>query len=209
MNIKAYFTGKSGVVFWVNIVLMAVVLIGVPMGAFYALDKFTHHGEKIEVPTVTGLSAFAATEALESAGLRVEIADSMYSAKARPGAVIEQTPRGGSQVKSGRIIYLTINQRGEPMVKFPDIVHNSSLREAEAQLKVLGFSLTPCERVEGQPRDFVVGVRQGARDLHAGEMVSRDRALTILAGAGENDSLELDSLFDAGPESAADFDMDF
>ena len=209
MNIKAYFTGKSGIVFWVNIVLMGVVLVGVPLGAFYALDQFTLHGEKIEVPQVVGRSAFDATEQLEAAGLRVEIADSMYSAKAKPGAVIEQTPRGGSQVKSGRIIYLTINLKGEPMVKFPDIVRNSSLREAEAQLKVLGFSLTPPERVEGQPRDFVVGVRQGARDLYAGQMVSRDRALTILAGAGESDSLEMDTLYNVEPESAADFDMDF
>jgi len=209
MNIKAYFTGKSGIVFWVNIVLMGVVLVGVPLGAFYALDQFTLHGEKIEVPQVVGRSAFDATGQLEAAGLRVEIADSMYSAKAKPGAVIEQTPRGGSQVKSGRIIYLTINLKGEPMVKFPDIVRNSSLREAEAQLKVLGFSLTPPERVEGQPRDFVVGVRQGARDLYAGQMVSRDRALTILAGAGESDSLEMDTLYNVEQESAADFDMDF
>ena len=185
MNIKAYFTGKSGIVFWVNIVLMGAVLVGVPLGAFYALDQFTLHGEQIEVPQVVGCSAYDATEQLEAASLRVEIADSMYSAKAKPGAVIEQTPRGGSQVKSGRIIYLTINMKGEPMVKFPDIVRNSSLREAEAQLKVLGFSLTPPKRVEGQPRDFVVGVRQGTRELYAGQMVSRDRALTILAGAGE------------------------
>jgi hypothetical protein len=209
MNIKAYFTGKSGMVFWLNIVLMGVVLVGVPLGAFYALDQFTRHGEKIEVPNVVGSSAFHATEKLEEAGLRVEIADSMYNTRMAPGAVIEQTPRGGSMVKNGRIIYLTINLKGEPMVKFPDIIHNSSLREAEAHLKVLGFSLTPCERVEGQPRDFVVGVRQGTRDLHTGEMVSRDRALTILAGAGVVDSLEMDTLFDVEPESAADFDMDF
>jgi hypothetical protein len=40
-------------------------------------------------------------------------------------------------------------------------------------------------------------------------MVSRDRALTILAGAGESDSLELDSMYEAEPEGAVDFDMDF
>ena len=158
---------------------------------------------------MVGSSAYNATELLEEAGLRVEIADSMYNTRMAPGAVIEQTPRGGSLVKNGRIIYLTINLKGEPMVKFPDLVHNSSLREAEAQLKVLGFSLTPCERVDGQPRDFVVGVKQGTRYLHTGEMVSRDRALTILAGAGEIDSLELDTLVGAEPESAADFDLDF
>ena len=209
MGLKSYFCGRSGVVFWVNIALMALVLTAVPIVVFYALGEFTHHGEKIEVPDVVGRSARSAEEELLGAGLRVEIADSVYQAKARPGAVIEQTPRGGSYVKSGRIIYLTINLKGEPMVKFPDIVQNSSLREAEAQLKALGFSLTPCLRVEGQPRDFVVGVRQGMRDLYAGQMVSRDRALTIMAGAGASDSLELDSMYETEPEGAVDFDMDF
>lgn len=187
MDIKAYFKGKSGKIFWTNIILMGVVIIALPMIAFYALGVFTHHGEQIEVPNVIGKSEYRATEILEEEGLRVIVADSSYSAKVAPGTVLEQTPKGGNLVKSGRIIYLTVNLNGEPMVKFPDIIENSSLREAEAQLRSLGFSLTPCERVPNRPKDFVIGVRQGMKNLYTGMMVSRDRALTILAGAGEEE----------------------
>lgn len=207
MGLKRYFSGKTGTWFWGNIAMMVVVFFGVIFGFFALLGEFTHNGEKIEVPRVVGGSIEIAERTLENSKLRVVISDSMYNAKLPAGAVIEQTPRAGTFVKSGRRIYLIINMRGEPMVKFPDIINNSSLREAEAQLSFLEFSLTPPERVYGQPRDFVVGVRQGLRNLHAGEMVSRERALTIVVGAGEVDSTEIaiDSLLDSPKEVELDF----
>ena len=207
MSIKAYFCGKSGLWFWGNIVMMFVVLVGAIFAVFSLLGEFTHNGEKIEVPRVVGSSMEMAERTLENARLRYAVADSMYNPKIPGGAVIEQTPRAGSFVKSGRIIYLTVNMMGEPMVKFPDIVGNSSLREAEAQLRVLGFSLTPPDRIDNQPRDFVIGVRQGLRNLNAGEMVSRERALTILVGAGEVDSISEEELFDVETEVDATLDI--
>lgn len=207
MGLQRYFTGKSGAWFWGNIVMMILVVFGVVFGVFGLLGEFTHNGEKIEVPRVVGSSVEIAERTLENAKLRYVIADSMFNSKLAAGAVIEQTPRAGNMVKSGRRVYLIINMRGEPMVKFPDIVNNSSLREAEAQLQVLGFSLTPPERIDGQPRDFVIGVKQGMRNLHAGEMVSRERALTICVGAGEVDSTEIEEIVD--PDRAVDVELDF
>lgn len=193
MSISHYFKGSSGRLFWINIVAVLVFLSLVPVVGFYLLDIWSHHGEKIEVPSVISKNVDDAADALYDAELRYVIADSTYDATAPAGSVLEQTPKAGALVKSGRKVFLTINLNGEPMVCFPDLVGNSSLREAEAQLKALGFKLSPCERVENEPRDFVVGIKQGLRMLNAGEMVSRDRALTIMAGAGESDSLELDS----------------
>ncbi|MBO5024702.1 MAG: PASTA domain-containing protein [Bacteroidaceae bacterium] len=207
MGLKTYFTGKTGFTFWLNIVLMLMVLLAVPFGTFYALGIYTHHGEKIEVPEITGQRPETAIALLEERGLKGIVADSTYSSSASPGIVLEQTPKSGSEVKSGRIIYLTINLNGEPMVKMPDLANNSSLREAEAQLKALGFKLTPTMLIEGEPKDFVIGIKQGMREVYAGEMVSRDRALTIVAGAGETeDSLAVDSSLTE--DSDVDFDID-
>lgn len=207
MGLKTYFTGKTGAAFWLNILLMSAVLLAVPVGAFYALGIYTHHGEKIEVPEITGQKPEAAITLLKERGLTGVVSDSTYSATASPGVVLEQTPKSGSEVKGGRVIYLTINLNGEPMVKMPDLANNSSLREAEAQLKALGFKLTPTMLVEGEPKDFVIGIKQGMREVYAGEMVSRDRALTIVAGAGEaEDSLVVDTSFIE--DTDIDFDID-
>ena len=192
MALKNFFTGKSGVKFWVNIVLMVLLIVAVPVVTMFMLDSFTHHGEKIEVPNLVGKSVWNAEATLQERGLTALVIDSVYDKHAARGAVLEQSPRPGYEVKGGRMVYLTINYTGEPMVTLPDVVGHGSLREAMALLQSIGFKLTPNQLVAGRPRDLVIGVKQGARTVRAGETISRERPLTLLVGGGE---FEEDSLY--------------
>ena len=188
MALKNFFTGKSGAKFWVNIVVMVLIIVAVPIVALYLLDSFTHHGEKIEVPNVVGKSMYDAETMLKDRGLMAMVVDSVYDKHAPKGSVLEQTPKSGYEVKSGRMTYLTVNLNGAPMAQLPDVVGHGSLREAVALLQSLGFKLTAHKPVMGRPKDLVIGVKQGARDVHAGETIPRDRALTLVIGGGEIDS---------------------
>lgn len=208
MGLKKYFKGKSGLLFWFNVILALVVLVGVPLAAFYSLNSFTHHGEKITVPSVVNVDAYEATEILKKEGLLCVIGDSTYSPGHKPGAILEQSPAAGSVVKSGRIVYLTINLNGKPLVTMPDLVNNSSWREAEAKLRALDFKLSPAQEVEGYPKGLVIGIKQGAREVHKGDRISTERALTILVGAGlPEDTLDYvdDTIM---VETPVDFDAD-
>ena len=200
MALKDFFTGKSGTKFWVNIILMVLVIVAIPIAALYMLDSFTHHGEKIEVPNVVGKSLYDAETMLKDRGLLAMVVDSVYDKRAPKGSVLEQTPKSGFEVKGGRMIYLTVNLNGEPMAQLPDVVGHGSLREAVALLQSLGFKLTAHKPVIGRPKDLVLGVKQGARDVHAGETIPRDRALTLVIGGGEIDSTMYDE------EEDLDFD---
>ena len=195
MALKTYFMGKTGFLFWFNIILMLALVIGIPAFVFSSLDVFTHHGEKIEVPNVVGQSVYDAEDMLSDRSLKAVVVDSVYEPKAKPGSVLEQKPKAGEEVKSDRMIYLTINLKGKPLVMFPDVVNNCSYRK-----------LTAPKRIEGRQKDWVVGVKQGLKELHVGEMVSRDRALTILVGAGVNDSIYLEEE-DTVEESSEDFEI--
>jgi hypothetical protein len=91
-------------------------------------------------------------------------------------------------------------------------VSHGSLREAEALLQSQGFKLTPHKLVMGSPKDLVLGVKQGGREVHAGEVISRTRLLTLVVGGGEVDSLaverdemDADALEQEGGE---DFDIE-
>lgn len=184
MAIKKYFSGRSGVKFWLNAAVAALVLVAVPSLALFFLDIFTHHGEKIEVPDVSDLDAEQAIEVMRAQGLTAVIEDSNYNVKKRAGVVLLQTPAAGSLVKSTRTILLTINRNGEAPARVPDIIRNLTVRIAQEQLTNLGFRLTPVMYVDGEPKDLVVGLRQGNTNIYGGDMVGRDRAITILAGAG-------------------------
>ena len=217
MALKDFFTGKSGTKFWVNIILMVLVIVAIPIAALYMLDSFTHHGEKIEVPNVVGKSLYDAETMLKDRGLLAMVVDSIYDKRAPKGSVLEQTPKSGFEVKGGRMIYLTVNLNGEPMAQLPDVVGHGSLREAVALLQSLGFKLTAHKPVIGRPKDLVIGVKQGTRDVHAGETIPRDRALTLVIGGGEIDStmyddeedFDLDGLgIDGMDEDGEDFDIE-
>ena len=217
MALKDFFTGKSGTKFWVNIVLMVLIIVAIPIVALYMLDSFTHHGEKIEVPNVVGKSLYDAETMLKDRGLLAMVVDSVYDKHAPKGSVLEQTPKSGFEVKGGRMVYLTVNLNGEPMAQLPDVVGHGSLREAVALLQSLGFKLTPHKPVIGRPKDLVIGVKQGTRDVHAGETIPRDRALTLVIGGGEIDStmydeeedLDFDGLgIDGMDEDGEDFDIE-
>jgi len=92
-------------------------------------------------------------------------------------------------------VYLTVNRNGMAPARIPDVIRNTTVRIAEQQLKQLGFRLTETEYVDEEPRDLVVGLRQGAVRIYSGDMVSRDRAVTIMAGAGfSSDSIDVDTI---------------
>lgn len=216
MALKNFFTGKSGVKFWMNIVMMVLIIVAVPVGALYMLDSFTHHGEKIEVPNVLGKSLYDAETMLKDRGLVALVVDSMYDKSAPRGSVLEQSPKSGYEVKGGRMVYLTVNLKGEPMAQLPDVVGHGSLREAVALLQSLGFKLTAHKPVLGRPKDLVLGVKQGTRDVHAGETIPRDRPLTLVIGGGEIDSTMYEDEFDVEDdfedvnidEDGEDFDIE-
>ena len=94
-----------------------------------------------------------------------------------------QQPKGGSKVKSGREIYLTINSRESPTVGMPDIADNCSMREAQDRLRSLGFRIGPVEMVPGD-KDWVYGVKCQGRMVMTGERVPTDAVVTLIVGNG-------------------------
>lgn len=195
MALRNYFTGKSGLTFWLNVLLAVALLAAIPIGAFYALGYYTHHGEKVLVPNIVNADSYEAQRRIEQRGLVAIVSDSNYNAKLKPGIVLVQSPRGGSDVKNGRIVYLTVNRNGMAPARIPDVIRNTTVRIAEQQLHQLGFRLAETQYIDEEPKDLVIGLKQGSLQVYGGDMVSRDRAITIMAGAGyQADSLDVDTV---------------
>ena len=60
---------------------------------------------------------------------------------------------------------------------------NSSLRQAEAKLRALGFKITEPEYISGE-KDWVYSIKYRGRDLKAGEKVPHEAVLTLTVGNG-------------------------
>lgn len=194
--------------FWINVLLMFVLLVGFPVLGLQFLGSYTHHGEKVEVIDVVGQNVYEAEMALSSLGLEAVVADSTYQRNMPAGVIIRQVPKAGNEIKSGRIVYLTKNLDHEPLVVLPDLVGNCSRREAEAQLRSLGFRLTEDEEVEDEPKGLVVGIKQNGRRLTAEQRISKGLPLTLCVGAGyDDDTIYVDN--SVALDSIVDIDADF
>ena len=163
--------------------LLAMLLVGIALcvGLWVWMVQYTMHGESVDVPEVKGMMISDAEYALEKLDLVTVVVDSAYVRNQPAGIVLEQKPAPGSKVKSGREIYLTINQKQTPMNTIPDIAGNCSRREAEARLKALGFKIGPMEFVPGDP-DWVLALKVNGREVYAGERVPSDAPVTLVIG---------------------------
>lgn len=203
VTFKDFFSFKNNRFFWVNIIAMVVVVVVAIFSTLEWLDSYTRHGEAIDVPNVKNINIDEAEVMLSNRDLSVVVIDSVYKKNLPAGTIIEQNPVAGSKIKKGRAIYVTINSDRVPLIAIPDIVDNSSLRQAEAKLQAMGFKLTEPEFISGE-RDWVYGLSYKGRQLNAGDRVPREAILTIIAGNGsdvvQQDSTLMDSMNMDGSE---------
>lgn len=184
MKTSVFFSKLKSSYFWGNILAMALVVAGVCWGTKLAIDIYTHHGEAIAIPDVRHKSFEDARHILADAGLDIVVSDTGYVKALPPDCILEQSPAAGERVKSGHIIYVIVNASHSPEISLPDIIDNSSLREAMAKLTAMGFKLTQPQFVPGE-KDWVYGVLAGNRQLQAGDKVSVDTPITIQVGNGQ------------------------
>ena len=189
MNPSEFFGKFTSRYFWGNICAMAIVVVVACAGVKYGLDVYTHHGESISVPDVRRKSFADAQYLLEDAGMQVVVSDMGYVRNLPPDCILEQSPEPGTNVKSGHIIYLIVNASHTPTITVPDVIDNSSLREAMAKLTAMGFKLTQPEYIDGE-KDWVYGLTVKGRHVVAGDKVSVNDYITIQVGNGQRDSTE-------------------
>ena len=204
MESKEFFGKFLSKYLWGNLLAMALTVVLICVGVKYGLDIYTHHGEGVPVPNLTGMDFNRAADLLERNGLRIVVSDSGYNKRMPAECVLAQSPGEGTNVKQGHTIYVTVNSPSSPTVAIPDIIDNSSVREATAKLTALGFKLLEPQIVIGE-RDWVYGIVSRGRRLNAGDRISIEQPLTLLIGRGEYDSAVSD--IEVTEPEDAHFDM--
>ncbi|MBQ0074301.1 MAG: PASTA domain-containing protein [Prevotella sp.] len=199
MKPSEFISKLTGRFLWLNLLAMAVVVILLVIGAAVAMDVYTHHGESIAIPDVRKHSYESSVKVLEDLGFEVVVNDTGYVKTLPPGTILEQIPQPGTHVKSGRVIYLTINALDSPTLALPDLIDNSSMREAMAKLKSMGFKLGTPQLVPGE-KDWVYGILADGKSVVAGQRVSIESILIVQVGNGLRDAADSVYVSDKAPE---------
>ncbi len=184
MESKEFFNKLMSRYLWGHIVAMIGVVVVVCAGVKFGIDLYTHHGEAISVPDIRHKKYADAEHLLSERGLQIVVSDTGYVKTLPPDCILEQSPAPGEKVKSGHIIYVTVNSSHSPTLVLPDVIDNSSYREAKAKLIAMGFKIGEPKFVAGE-KDWVYGVLANGQPVNAGDRVPVDARLTILVGDGQ------------------------
>lgn len=200
MKIKNFFAKFVSPFLLLNLLAMFIVVLVLLFGINYQLEAYTHHGEGIEIPNLYGMDVDEAADKLQAMNLSVEVTDTGYVKTMDANCILVQMPGAGTKVKEGRTVYVTINSTTSPRLKIPDIIDNSSYREAQARLTAVGFQLGEPKVIDGE-RDWVYGLIVDGRDMHNGDMVSIESLLTLVIGNGTTEDEDADDMVLDVPET--------
>jgi beta-lactam-binding protein with PASTA domain len=151
---------------------------------------------EIEVPEVTGLTADEATQTLEGAGFTVKTVE--VENEAEPGAVVDQSPAGGSMVTPGSEVTIVVSA-GRTVTLVPNVV-GMSQEEATAALQEAGYEVqakgTYDEQVEdgkviGQSPEGGTEAEPGTRvDIFVSQGKNPEAAVPDVVGMSEAEAAE-------------------
>ncbi len=189
MEKQSFLKKLTGKHLWGNLLAMLLIIFLISLGLKYGLELYTRHGQSVEMPDIVHKSFEQAESMLDSLDLNIEVSDTDFVKSLPPDCILEQSIAAGDIIKPDRVVYVKINAAHSPSKPIPDIVDNSSLRDAQNKLTSLGFKLGDPEYVPGE-RDWVYGLKCRGRSLFEGDMVSTEDVLTIQVGDGRRNLSE-------------------
>jgi beta-lactam-binding protein with PASTA domain len=164
-----------------NLLICAILVVAMIVGAIVFLNVVTKHNQELVVPDFSNLTVAEAEALASDAGMRVDVTDSVFVKRMKKGAVRDQNPAPGAKVKEGRRISLTINALNAKKVTMPNLV-GLSMRQALAELQSRGLTPGKLIYVEDLATNNVLRQLRGNREIEPGTFVESETVINLVLG---------------------------
>ena len=168
--------------FYISLIIMLLLVVGALFFTFKKLDKFTRHGEEFPVPDLVGMNYDEALDVYKDE-LTFILLDSIYVKDFPEGAVYQQDPAAGQNVKKGRNVYIIRTNIAPEIVKMPNL-RNLSLRQAMVSLNMVGLKVDQLEFVDYFARNAVIEQKIKDNVIEPNDDVVKGSAVTLVVGLG-------------------------
>jgi len=170
-------------VFWISLLLMAVISVVLFYGVTFGLKSFTKHNKTIVVPGLINQTVNDASKSIEKNNLRFTVNDSTFIPGKEPGLIISQYPLAGQKVKEKRKIFLTITSTNAPEVAMPDLIDKSK-RYATSLLTNVGLKIGKVTKKPDLAKDAVLAQKYKGESIKEGTLVTKGSTIDLVVGSG-------------------------
>lgn len=185
---KNFFRFLGSSIFFVNLVLAILLVVGGLYITLKYLDTYTLHSEVIQVPDLLGYQMDELPDVLDRMHLQFEISDSVYVKEKKGGEVLEQYPEQGKDVKLNRTIYVTIASYEPLKIKMPQLV-DLSLRQAQTLLQSYGLEVGKLTYQPDLCKNCVLEQTIDGRPVETGQRILKGTKVDLTVGEGKSKEL--------------------
>ena len=169
---------------------MIVVAVGIlSLAAHLAMQAGTRHGARRTVPDFTGISYDDARRAASERNLKLHVNDSLFVPAYDGGVVLDQLPAGGTEVKPGRTVYITINAYRQKRVEVPYVAERS-LRQAKNMLEIAGLEIAELVYKPDMATNYVLEQWCNGRKMERGDRIEMEMGSGVTLYVGAEDDVE-------------------
>ena len=169
------------------LIVAAVGMLSV--AAHIAMQVGTRHSARRTVPDMTGMPYEVALHVASERNLKLHINDSLFVPAYDGGVVLDQLPEGGTEVKPGRTVYLTVNSGRQKMVEVPYVAERS-LRQAKNMLEIAGLEIAELIYKPDMATNYVLEQWCNGRKMERGDRVEMEMGSGVTLCVGAEDDVE-------------------
>ena len=170
-----------------NAAMIAVAVGLLSLAAHLAMQAGTRHSARRSVPDFTGMPYDDARRAADARNLKLHVNDSLFVPAYDGGVVLDQLPAGGTEVKPGRTVYITINAFRQKSVEVPYVAERS-LRQAKNMLEIAGLEIAELIYKPDMATNYVLEQWCNGRKMERGDRIEMEMGsgVTLCVGAEED-----------------------
>lgn len=169
---------------WIlHVLLMIGISVVILVVVFIFIRIYARQGKEYEMPDYVGKN-IAEAMATNEIDLDFVVQDSIFRQGAEGGVILTQDPKGGTMVKSGRKVYVSITAYNADDAVLPELV-GLSVRQAVSDLYGVGLSVGKLMFVEDPYKNSVVDQSCKGKTLYAGQQIPRGSVVDLVVGSGD------------------------
>ena len=180
MNKESFFKRYPWVL---HLLIMLGVSLVVLIVAFQIIRIYARQGQEYELPDMVGhnVAELLADNPIE---LDVVVMDSIFRPGQEGGLILTQDPKGGTKVKKGRKLYITMTAYTPEDAVLPELV-GLTVRQAVSELSAVGLQAGKLKFVEDPYKNNVIEQTCKGKAVYAGQQIERGSMIDLLVGLGD------------------------
>lgn len=167
-----------------HLLLMLGITVVVLALVFLFIRLYARHGQEYELPDVVGRN-IEELRADNPIGLDIVVLDSVFRPGQEGGRILTQDPKGGTMVKSGRKLYITMTAYTPEDAVLPELA-GLTVRQAVSELMGVGLEVGQLRFVEDKYKNSVIEQTCKGKTIYAGQQIERGSVVDLVVGLGDS-----------------------